>query len=211
MPLMFALFERELGPRVAALDYLVALGTHTPMNDAQLSALVGRPVVNGRAGARHIFNHRWDDPATYARLGTIPARDIAEILHNNTVDADRVLVIASAWRERAVVAQAVTTTGDNLRLNTNSPLVAWARDFTPGRREERELTRATSPRYSYAAQAIDSVRAIHGPRERLAYVSALAFPRRSYLRGRHSGAAARARHALSGVLNVRSTLKESRD
>ena len=79
MPLMFELLERELGGRVAALDYLVALGTHTPMNDAQLSALVGRPVVDGRAGSSRIFNHRWDDPATFALLGTIPARDIADI------------------------------------------------------------------------------------------------------------------------------------
>jgi lactate racemase len=79
MPLMFELIERELGPRVAALDYLVALGTHTPMNDAQLSALVGQPVVNGRAGNRNIVNHRWDDPATYAHLGTIPAREIADL------------------------------------------------------------------------------------------------------------------------------------
>ena len=79
MPLMFELLERELGPRVAALDYLVALGTHSPMNDAQLSALVGTPVVNGRAGARRIFNHRWDDPAAYAQLGVIPARDIADL------------------------------------------------------------------------------------------------------------------------------------
>ena len=51
MPMMFETLERELGPRVAALDYLVALGTHTPMNDAQLTALVGRPVENGRAGS----------------------------------------------------------------------------------------------------------------------------------------------------------------
>jgi nickel-dependent lactate racemase len=79
MPMMFAMLERELGPRVAALDYLVALGTHTPMSDTQLSALVGQPVSNGRAGARRIFNHRWDDPAAYAHLGTIPARDIADL------------------------------------------------------------------------------------------------------------------------------------
>src|SRR3989337_1902288 len=79
MPLMFALIEKHLGPRVASLDYLVALGTHTPMNDAQLSALVGRTVVNGRAGAHQIFNHRWDDPAAYAQLGVIPARDIADL------------------------------------------------------------------------------------------------------------------------------------
>jgi len=79
MPLMFGLLERELGPRVAALDYLVALGTHSPMTDAQLSAHVGQTVVNGRAGARRIFNHRWDDPSTYAQLGTIPAREIADL------------------------------------------------------------------------------------------------------------------------------------
>ncbi len=79
MPLMFELLERELGPRVAALDYLVALGTHSPMSDAQLSAHVGRPVVNGLAGARHIFNHRWDDPGTFAHLGVIPAREVADI------------------------------------------------------------------------------------------------------------------------------------
>ncbi len=42
MPLMFEVLERELGPRVAALDFLVALGTHTPMSDEQLSRLIGR-------------------------------------------------------------------------------------------------------------------------------------------------------------------------
>ena len=79
MPAMFEILERELGPRVAALDYLVALGTHSPMDDAQLSALVGRPVVGGRAGARRIFNHRWDDPATFEELGTIPANVVEEV------------------------------------------------------------------------------------------------------------------------------------
>jgi nickel-dependent lactate racemase len=79
MPLMFEILERELGQRAAALDYLVALGTHSPMDDAQLSAHIGRPVHNGRAGSRRIVNHRWDDPATFAPLGVIPAREVAEI------------------------------------------------------------------------------------------------------------------------------------
>ncbi|HEY7502015.1 MAG TPA: lactate racemase domain-containing protein [Vicinamibacterales bacterium] len=79
MPLMFDALERELGPRVAALDFLVALGTHSPMSDEALSRHVGRPVANGIAGRHRIFNHRWDDPATFATLGTIPAREIAEI------------------------------------------------------------------------------------------------------------------------------------
>jgi nickel-dependent lactate racemase len=79
MPLMFDRLERELGPRVAQLDYLVALGTHAPMSDAQLSRHIGRPVEHGRAGRSRIFNHRWDDPAAFAELGVIPARDIAEL------------------------------------------------------------------------------------------------------------------------------------
>lgn len=180
------------------------------------STLSSRFALGGRDFAALGAEERFLHACYHLVLGNapprlVPQRDVAEMLHNNTVDADRVLVIASAWRGKAVVARAITTTVDNLRLSTDTPLVAWAEEFNPGRREQRELARATSPRYSYAAQAIDSVRAIHGPRERLAYVSALAFPRRSYLRGRHSGPAARARHALSGVLNVRSTLKESRD
>ena len=79
MPTMFAILERELGPRVAALDYLVALGTHTPMTDAQLSAHVGRMVIDGVADGRRIFNHRWDDPSVFLTLGTIPAAEIAAI------------------------------------------------------------------------------------------------------------------------------------
>jgi nickel-dependent lactate racemase len=79
MAQMFDILEREVGPRVAALDYLVALGTHVPMDDAQLSRLVGHPVVAGRAGERRIFNHQWDDPTTFANLGTIPAGVIADV------------------------------------------------------------------------------------------------------------------------------------
>ena len=79
MPKMFGLIEQFLGDRVAALDYLVALGTHSPMTDAQLSAHVGRPVLNGRAGERRIFNHRWDDPSTFVQLGAIPADEVSAL------------------------------------------------------------------------------------------------------------------------------------
>src|SRR5258706_9090886 len=79
MPFMFQTLERELGRRVTALDYLVALGTHSPMSDAQLTRLIGQPVVNGVAGRCRIFNHRWDDPATFTLLGTILAREAADL------------------------------------------------------------------------------------------------------------------------------------
>ena len=79
IPTMFRIFEEQLGGRVLALDYLVALGTHQPMNDAALSRLVGQPVDGGKVGATHIFNHQWDRPDTFVTLGTIPAARIAEL------------------------------------------------------------------------------------------------------------------------------------
>jgi nickel-dependent lactate racemase len=79
MPLLFGVLDEALGRRAAVLDFLVALGTHAPMSDAQLSGLVGRPVVDGQAGDRRVFNHRWDDPAAFATLGTIPAREIERL------------------------------------------------------------------------------------------------------------------------------------
>jgi nickel-dependent lactate racemase len=79
MPLMFNLIQKSLSARVPVLDFLVALGTHQPMTDAQLSKLVGRPVSNGQAGASRVFNHRWDNPATFVTLGVISAREVAEM------------------------------------------------------------------------------------------------------------------------------------
>ena len=114
MPIMFEILDRELGPRVAALYFLVALGTHSPMTDAQLSTLVGRPVVDGRAGARKVFNHRWDDPATFAALGTIPAKVIEELslgrlqqdvpvaLNRAVVDYDHVLICGPVFPHEVV-------------------------------------------------------------------------------------------------------------
>ena len=78
MPLMYRLLEAHLAPRAAKLDYLVALGTHPVMDDAHLSALVGRPVTNGQCGASRIFNHHWEDPQNFVTLGVIPAAEIGE-------------------------------------------------------------------------------------------------------------------------------------
>jgi len=79
MPLMFEVLGDHLDSRVAALDYLVALGTHQPMTNAQLARLVGRPVTDGTAGRSRVLNHRWDEPSTFVALGVIPSREIGEL------------------------------------------------------------------------------------------------------------------------------------
>ena len=79
IPDMFRIFQEFLHPRSTAVDYLVALGTHQPMSDAQLSKLVGTRVVGGRVDDTRIFNHCWNDPRTFVTLGSIPGSAIWEL------------------------------------------------------------------------------------------------------------------------------------
>jgi nickel-dependent lactate racemase len=79
MPQIFSMFAETLSHRAKSLDYLVALGTHPPMNDAQLGKLVGQPVINGRVGASRVFNHEWQDSSNFALIGSIPASEIKMI------------------------------------------------------------------------------------------------------------------------------------
>jgi len=80
-PLFFRLFHELLGGRAAALDYLVALGTHQPMSEDALNRLVGVTAAERAEKYRDvcIFNHRWDLPDTFTTVGTIPATEIEEI------------------------------------------------------------------------------------------------------------------------------------
>ena len=83
----FRLFHRELWGRVAALDYLVALGTHHPMSDEALRHLVGITAEEHQqkySGVR-LMNHRWDLPETLVSRGTIPAKEV-RALSNGMLD-----------------------------------------------------------------------------------------------------------------------------
>ncbi len=77
MPLMFDLFEKHLSGKVQCLDYLVALGTHQPMNDKQLTVHLGRTVINGNTGASRIYNHMWQNTDTFELIGIISAEEIS--------------------------------------------------------------------------------------------------------------------------------------
>ena len=81
MALMLRLLHDVLAGRARRIDALVALGTHQPMDDAALDALVGATGI-GRERLlpeMTVVNHAWSDPATYATLGTISAEDVREL------------------------------------------------------------------------------------------------------------------------------------
>ena len=81
IPFFFRLFHEVLWGRAAALEYLVALGTHQPMTEEALNRLVGITAEERRtiyAGV-NLLNHRWDLPDMLTTLGVISAGEIAEL------------------------------------------------------------------------------------------------------------------------------------
>ncbi|MFN6500177.1 MAG: lactate racemase domain-containing protein [Nostoc sp. DedQUE01] len=81
IPQMFRLLHQELNNRVAALDFLIALGTHNPMSEEQINHLVGVTTEERETTFKgvHIFNHLWNLPETFISCGVISAAEIAEI------------------------------------------------------------------------------------------------------------------------------------
>ncbi|MGH9939955.1 MAG: lactate racemase domain-containing protein, partial [Blastocatellia bacterium] len=81
IPMMFRLFRELLNGWVAALDFLIALGTHQPMSEEAINRHVGC-AAEGRAtrfAKIDVFNHRWDTPGQLIELGEISESEIAEI------------------------------------------------------------------------------------------------------------------------------------
>jgi nickel-dependent lactate racemase len=63
------------------LDFMVALGTHPPLSEAQLHKLVGITAVERQTTYRHIglLNHAWDVADVLTTIGTLPQSQIQEI------------------------------------------------------------------------------------------------------------------------------------
>lgn len=117
MPLaeMVSLLARHLRPRAAALDYLVALGTHIAMNDEQLTRHFGRPVREGHMedGSR-VFNHAWERPETFTELGVLGADEIETLsqgrlaravpvrLNRMVLEYDRILIVGPVFPHEVV-------------------------------------------------------------------------------------------------------------
>jgi nickel-dependent lactate racemase len=81
IPMMFRLFCEHLKGTAAALDFLIALGTHQPMSEEAINRLVGATPAErtGKYSGVRIFNHRWDDPGALVTVGKISPSEIEEI------------------------------------------------------------------------------------------------------------------------------------
>lgn len=109
IPLFFDLLYQTIGRRVARLDYLIALGTHPPMDAEAIDRLVGLTDLSaGERAARYpnvaVFNHHWHDPAALLTIGTISraeaatltdgllSEDVPVTLNRRILDYDHLLI-----------------------------------------------------------------------------------------------------------------------
>lgn len=81
IPLMFRLLYEQIGRKVARLDYLIALGTHSQMSEQAIEKLVG--VTASERTVRYpkvqVFNHRWDRDETLQSIGIISSREMENL------------------------------------------------------------------------------------------------------------------------------------
>ena len=115
IPEMFRLLHGELGDRVAALDFLIALGTHQPLSEERIDALIGVNAHERRAGSGiNVFNHEWSDPETFVSLETISSGEVSEIsggmmeeevevrINRKVVEYDHVIVCGPVFPHEVV-------------------------------------------------------------------------------------------------------------
>ena len=76
IPLCFRELTRLLSPRVAKLDFIIALGTHMAMDEARICQHVGITLQERRTTYRNVglFNHNYREGL--AKIGTIPGSEI---------------------------------------------------------------------------------------------------------------------------------------
>ncbi|CAG0933748.1 Lactate racemase [Thermoflexales bacterium] len=81
LPLFFPTIVQHLRPRVKAVDFLVALGTHPPLSAEALLKLVGLTAEEKAAQYAEVqlLNHAWKDPQALITIGTIPSDEIAQL------------------------------------------------------------------------------------------------------------------------------------
>lgn len=79
--LMFRVLYGILAKRAAALDFIVALGTHPPLTDDAINQRIeisqeDRQTLYPKA---RFFNHEWKNPEYLQSVGVIPESEIAEL------------------------------------------------------------------------------------------------------------------------------------
>jgi len=78
---VFKSIHAEISGKVAALDVMIALGTHPPMSDEAICQRleISESQWKSDYGNVQFFNHAWDDPNALVELGRISPQEIEKL------------------------------------------------------------------------------------------------------------------------------------
>ncbi len=116
LPMMVRAVNKIIGARSGALDFMVALGTHTPLSGEEILALYGiSDFQRSREFSKSKFlNHRWDKPATLQRIGLLTGNEVSDIsgglmretvpidINRSIFDYDLVLILGPVFPHEVV-------------------------------------------------------------------------------------------------------------
>jgi nickel-dependent lactate racemase len=114
LPMMIRSVADVLGTRVAKLDFMVALGTHTPLARKDILKLYG---IEGRREAipgAEFFNHDWGRKESFSQIGTFSQEEIEDlsegrlkekvpiVINKKIFDYDLVLIVGPVFPHEVV-------------------------------------------------------------------------------------------------------------
>jgi nickel-dependent lactate racemase len=116
LPMMIRAIQALLGTKAAKLDFMVALGTHTPLSEKEILKLYGITTQQKQAQFRNslFLNHRWDRPETFRRIGYLSAEDVEKVsqgrlrekvpidINKIIYDYDRVVILGPVFPHEVV-------------------------------------------------------------------------------------------------------------
>jgi lactate racemase len=80
LPMLVRAVREAFGARAAALDFMVAVGTHTPLDEPEILRLYGiKPADRPAFGSSRFLCHRWDVPGTLVRVGWLEEEEVAAL------------------------------------------------------------------------------------------------------------------------------------
>jgi nickel-dependent lactate racemase len=114
--LLFKNIHRQIGEATAALDVMIALGTHPPMDEEAIcKRLEISPEERREEYAEvQLHNHEWNNPNALKEIGVIPASDIAELsggrfemelpvtINRRLFDYDQIIIVGPVFPHEVV-------------------------------------------------------------------------------------------------------------
>ena len=81
LPMMIRAIQTVVGAKAAKLDFMVALGTHTPLPQKEILKLYGLTAQQKQTQFPDslFLNHRWDRPQTFRRIGYLSEEEIEKV------------------------------------------------------------------------------------------------------------------------------------